>query len=128
MYFKKGFLSLLIASLFFPHNVFAEIKSSQQLPQDLTEVGLEALLNFDLEITTVSKKKQKLSEVASAVYIVTQEDIRRSGATHIAEVLRMVPGLNVARFDSNRWAISARGFDKEFSILFLMVFSGKFTN
>ena len=77
-------------------------KAPQALP-DLTEISLEELAN--IEVTTVAKKEQKLSKVAAAVYVVTQEDIRRSGLTTIPEVLRMVPGLEVARIDGATWAI-----------------------
>src|SRR5579872_210636 len=59
--------------------------------QDLTELSLEDLLNT--RVTSVSKKEQPLSRVAAAIFVITQEDIRRSGATNIPDLLRMVPGL-----------------------------------
>jgi iron complex outermembrane receptor protein len=74
-----------------------------------TELGLEALLG--LEVTSVGKKSQRLADTASAVFVITQDDIRRSGATSIPEVLRMVPGLEVARMNNHTWNISARGFN-----------------
>jgi len=67
----------------------------QQPPADLTKVNIEDLMNID--VTSVSKKDQKLSQVASAIFVITQEDIRRSGATNIPDLLRMVPGMEVAR-------------------------------
>ena len=84
-------------------------KPSQPSTDDLTQVSLENLMN--MEVTSVSKKEQKLSQVAAAIFVITQEDIRRSGATKIPDLLLMVPGLDVAQINSNTWAISARGFN-----------------
>jgi iron complex outermembrane receptor protein len=78
-------------------------------PEDLTAISLEELM--DIEVTSVSKKEQQLSRAAAAIYVITQEDIRRSGASSIPEALRMVPGVQVARVNANWWAISARGFN-----------------
>ena len=80
---------------------------------DLTTLSIEELMN--IKVTSVSKKEQKLSKSASSVFVITTEDIRRSGLTSIPEVLRMVPGLQVTRVDSNKWAITSRGFNKPFS-------------
>src|ERR1043166_8294776 len=85
----------------------------QKHPADLTQMNLEDLMQ--LEVSSVSKKEQPLLEAPAAVYVITQEDIRRSGATSIPEALRMVPGLQVARISANQWAISARGFNQEFA-------------
>src|ERR1700730_18354621 len=74
----------------------------------LGEASLEQLLN--VQVTTVSKKEQRLSRAAAAVFVLSQEDIRRSGATNIPDLLRMVPGVNVVQIDANAWAISIRGF------------------
>lgn len=90
---------------------------------DLMEMSLEELMN--IEITSVSKKPQKLSEAASAVFVITQEDIRRSGATSIPEVLRMVPGLHIARIDANIWAVTARGFNGRFANKLLVLMDGR---
>ncbi len=90
---------------------------------DLTQLSLEELM--DLEVTSVSKKKQKLSGAAAAIFVITQEDIRRSGVTSIPEALRMVPGLQVARLDSNKWAVSARGFNSRFSNKMLVLIDGR---
>ncbi len=73
----------------------------------LADSSLEDLMN--VEVTSVSRKKQPLSKSAAAVYVITQSDIQRSGATSIPEALRLAPGLMVARLDSNKWAIGARG-------------------
>jgi iron complex outermembrane receptor protein len=81
----------------------------QQKPADLADSSLEDLMS--IQITSVSKTEQKLSRVASAVFVITQEDIRRSGATNIPDLLRMVPGVDVAQINANTWAISARGLN-----------------
>jgi iron complex outermembrane receptor protein len=90
---------------------------------DLTELSLEELMQ--IEITSVSKKPEKLSEAAAAVYVLTGDDIRRSGATTIADALRLVPGVQAARMDSNKWAISARGFAHRFSNKLLVLVDGR---
>lgn len=74
-----------------------------------SELGLEAL--FDLEVTSVGRNPQRLADAAAAVFVITQDDIRRSGATSISEALRMVPGIEVARMNNHTWNISARDTD-----------------
>ncbi|HEY6267970.1 MAG TPA: TonB-dependent receptor [Candidatus Acidoferrum sp.] len=80
---------------------------------------------MNLEVTSVSKKEQKMSQVAAAIFVITQEDIHRSGATNIPDLLRMVPGLNVAQINSNTWAISARGFNFQFASKLLVLIDGR---
>ena len=96
---------------------------SQEKPKDLAEKSIEDLMN--MEVTSVSKKEQKLSSVAAAIFVITQEDIRRSGATNIPDLLRMVPGLDVAQINANTWAISARGFNLEFANKLLVLIDGR---
>jgi len=90
---------------------------------ELSEMNLEQLMN--VEITSAGKKSQKLSGVAAAVHVITQEDIRRSGATSIPEALRLAPGIQVARIDANKWAISARGFNGRFANKLLVLMDGR---
>src|ERR1051326_981278 len=85
---------------------------AQKQPRDLSNATIEDLLT--LEVTSVSKKEQKLVTAPAAIYVITSEDIRRSGLSSIPELLRMVPGLDVAQIHSNQWAISARGFNAQF--------------
>ncbi len=80
----------------------------QQTPTDLANKSVEDLMN--IEVTSVSKKEQKLSSGAAAIFVITQEDIRRSGATNIPDLLRIVPGLDVAQINASTLAISVRGF------------------
>jgi len=90
---------------------------------DLTQASLEDLMN--VRVTSVSRKEQKLSKVAAAIYVITQEDIRRSGATTIPDLLRMVPGLDVAQVDANAWAISSRGFNDQIANKLLVLIDGR---
>jgi iron complex outermembrane recepter protein len=95
----------------------------QQDSADLTAKSLEDLMN--VEVTSVSKDEQKLSRTASAIFVITAEDIRSSGATNIPDLLRMVPGMNVAQINAHTWAISARGFNGEFSNKLLVMVDGR---
>src|SRR5438067_1246091 len=88
----RGLLALLLSAAL---NLPAEEPKTQP---DLTELPIETLLQ--MEVTSVAKKSEKLSESPAAISVVTQDDIRRFGATSIPEALRLVPGLEVARVDS----------------------------
>jgi len=90
---------------------------------DLTTMNIEDLMN--VKVTSVSKTEEKLSRTASAVFVITQADIARSGATNIPDLLRMVPGLDVAQIDANTWAISTRGLNDEFSNELLVLLDGR---
>ena len=91
--------------------------------RDLTEMSIEDLMS--VEVTTVSRKAQRLNDSAAAVFVITNEDIRRSGATSIAEALRMVPGLEVARISANSWAITSRGFNGQYANKLLVLMDGR---
>jgi iron complex outermembrane receptor protein len=78
-----------------------------------------------LEVTTASKEPEQVWKTPAAIYVLTQEDIRRSGATSIPEVLRLVPGVEVARIDSDHWAVGIRGFGGEFSKSLLVLIDGR---
>lgn len=90
---------------------------------DLTDLPLESLM--ELNVSSVSKKTQPITNAAAAVFVITQEDIRRSGVTTIADALRMAPGIQVARIDSNKWAISSRGFNGRFANKLLVLMDGR---
>jgi iron complex outermembrane receptor protein len=92
-------------------------------PRDLTQFSLEDLMN--VQVTSVSKKEQKLAKTAAAIFVINQEDIRRSGATTIPDLLRMVPGVDVARVDHSNWAIGIRGFSNVFSNKVLVLIDGR---
>src|SRR5438105_1242918 len=74
----------------------------------IVDLPIEILVN--LTVTSPSKKPEKLSEAAASIFVITDEDIRRSGVTSIPEAPRLSPGVEVARQDSHTWAISSRGF------------------
>ena len=86
-------------------------------------MSLEQLLN--MEVTSAAKHGEKLSETAAAVYVLTQDDIRQSGATSIPELLRMVPGLEVARNSASSWSVSSRGFNNKWSNKLLVLVDGR---
>ena len=90
---------------------------------EIAGMNLEDLMK--VEVSTVSRKQQKMADVASAVHVISQEDIRRSGATSIPEALRLAPGLNVARIGSSSWAISARGFNDRYANKLLVQIDGR---
>src|SRR4051812_1651017 len=81
--------------------------SNAQMPQALKKLSLEELV--DVEVTSVSRHPEKLSKSASAIQVITAEEIRRSGATSIPEALRLADNLDVAQINSHDWAITARG-------------------
>jgi iron complex outermembrane receptor protein len=95
---------------------------SQPKQRDLTDESIEDLMN--IQVTSVSKTDQELSRVASAVFVITPDAIRHSGATNIPDLLRMVPGLDVARINANTWAVSVRGFNGRFSDKLLVLLDG----
>jgi len=101
------------------------IRSSAQTspPRDLTQFTLEDLMN--VQVISVSKKEQKLAKTGAAIFVITQEDIRRSGATNIPDLLRMVPGVDVARVDHSTWAVSIRGFNDNYANKVLVLIDGR---
>lgn len=93
------------------------------IDDDLYELDLESLM--DIQITSVSRKPQNLADAAAAVYVISSEDIRHSGATSVMELLRQVPGLSVAQVAANKWAITARGFNGLFANKLLVQIDGR---
>ncbi len=102
---------------------FMSVGQAEESVDAYLDTPLEDLLS--IAVTSVAKKKQSLSEVAAATFIITREDIRRSGATSIPEVLRLAPGIQVARIDANKWAISSRGFNNQFANKLLVMIDGR---
>lgn len=114
---KRGYLSLAVAVL------MAIPTWPQEVPKDLGSKSLEDLMN--IEVTSVSKKEQKLSRIASSIFVITPDDIRRSGATNIPDLLRMVPGLDVAQINGSTWEISSRGFNAQYADKLLVLIDGR---
>jgi iron complex outermembrane receptor protein len=90
---------------------------------NLADVSLEDLMN--IEITSVSKKTQRLGATAASVFVITSEDIRRSGISLLPELLRLAPGVQVARLASGAWAIGIRGFNDDYSSKLLVLVDGR---
>ena len=90
---------------------------------DFVGLSLEDLL--DVEVTSVSRKAESLRSTAAAIHVISQNDIRNSGATSIPELLRMVPGIHVARMSQNIWAVGVRGFNSRFSQKLLVLQDGR---
>ena len=112
---------IVLALAFAPH-VAPDVQGGT-VDGDLTELSLEELL--DIEVTTVSRKAGSVADSPAAVYVITREDIRRSGHTSLPELLRLVPGMHVARVNSSAWAISARGENGRFSDKLLVMIDGR---
>jgi iron complex outermembrane receptor protein len=91
----------------------------------LAELSLEQLMQLDVVVTSATRHAQPLSRTAAAVYVIGADDIARSGASSIPEVLRLAPGVHVARIDSSRWAVSIRGFNDQFANKLLVLLDGR---
>jgi iron complex outermembrane receptor protein len=98
-------------------------QNSQSSPDDLKQLSLEQL--GAVEVTTASKEPEEVWKTPAAIYVLTQEDIRRSGATNVPDLLRLVPGVEVAQIDSDHWAVGIRGFGSEFSKSVLVLIDGR---
>ena len=104
----------------------------QQGGQDILELPLERLAEqpvlvpaLQQPVTTVSRQESTVGRSPAAVFVITNDMIRRSGATTIPEVLRMVPGVDVARIDSNKWAVGIRGLNARFNRNLLVQIDGR---
>ncbi len=109
----NSFSAILSVLLLFTINPLAYAsESSEDAMQSATELlplSLEEL--NDLNVSGLARQEQSAKDTPAAAFVITSEDIRRSGVTNIAELLRMVPGMNVAKINSWNWAVSARGFN-----------------
>ncbi|MGE0754499.1 MAG: TonB-dependent receptor plug domain-containing protein [Alphaproteobacteria bacterium] len=116
---RNTITALMATTMLFPVAVYANDTD----PDDLLDLSLEELSN--ISVTSVSKTEEKADQAAAAIYVITQEDIRRSGATAIPELLRMVPGVTVTRAGSHDWTVTARGFNGQFSNKLLVLIDGR---
>jgi len=89
----------------------------------LKDLSIEELSN--IEITSVSKREQRLSDAPTSLFVITSENIRRSGVTSLPEALRLAPNLEVARVSANEYAISARGFNGTAANKLLVLIDGR---
>lgn len=100
-----------------------QLASGQIDPSSLKKLSLAEL--SQIEVTTPSKQPEKAFDSPSAVFVITGEDIRRSGATSIPEALRLAPGVEVARLDANHWSIGIRGFGTRLTRSVLVLIDGR---
>ena len=100
-----------------------DTQGNQNPPENLKQVSLEQL--GQIEVITASKVPVKATRTPAAICVITQEDIRRSGATSIPEALRLAPGVEVARVDSNTWSLGVRGFESTLSRSVLVLIDGR---
>jgi iron complex outermembrane receptor protein len=90
---------------------------------ELKRMSLEDLL--DVEVTTLSRRPEPTTDVPAAIFVITQDDIRRSGATSLPEALRLAPGMQVAQIDGGKWATGVRGFSDRLSRAMLVLIDGR---
>src|SRR6059058_4806376 len=101
----------------------AQRPASSLSADSLKKLSIEQLMN--VEVTSVSTRPERLTQVASAIQVITQDDIRRSGVTSLPEALRLATNLQVAQVDSRQWAISARGFNSTTANKLLVLIDGR---
>jgi iron complex outermembrane receptor protein len=112
-------LLLLCAAILSPNPGSAQ----QAQAIDLAELSLEELAN--IEVTSVSRRPEPISDAAASIFVITSSDIRRSGARTLPEALRLAPNLQVARVNANGYAISARGFNNSIGNKLLVLIDGR---
>src|SRR5947207_618125 len=102
---------------------FAGAQGATPTAGDLKQLSIEDLMNLD--VTSVAKEPQRLLQAAAAIQVITADDIRRSGASSIPEVLRLADNLEVAQINAHDWVISARGFDANLTNKLLVLVDGR---
>ncbi len=113
-----GMVTILVMGIW--SSVWAESSETK------TEIMPEELFFLNIStVITAAKKEQNQSDTTAATFVITSEDVRRSGARTIPDLLRMVPGVHVARMDSNKWAITSRGFNGRFANKLLVMIDGR---
>jgi len=112
----------LLVALHVPVAAFAE-DGAANLPTDLTNLSIEELL--DVKVSSVSKSSESLSRAPAAIFVISHDDIIRSGARSIPEILRMAPNLHVAQITASSYAISARGFNGSLANKLLVLIDGR---
>lgn len=112
---RSAALALLCAAML--SGPLAVVRAAEPAPAGTARATVADLSLEDLgrvKVTTVSRQDSTVQQSAAAITVITPEMIRRSGATTIPELFRMVPGMDVARIDANKWAVSSRGFNDRF--------------
>jgi iron complex outermembrane receptor protein len=116
-------LLLTVGFVCFAQPAFPQQPDSAAQAESLKTLSIEQLMN--VEVTSVSKRPERLSRVASAIQVITRQDIRRSGASSLPEALRLATNLQVAQVDSRQWAISARGLNSTTANKLLVLIDGR---
>ncbi|NIA18914.1 MAG: TonB-dependent receptor [Xanthomonadaceae bacterium] len=117
---KLNLVFILILALFF---LAATGGPAVAGPDNLGMLTLDQLL--DVDVVSAAKVPEKIRNTPAAIFVITQEDLHRSGVNSIPEALRLVPGMHVYRIDANKWAISSRGFTSQFSNKMLVMIDGR---
>src|SRR3954471_9843246 len=121
---KTAHLCLLLAAGALPIGAAGQTSASPgQQNTPLKQLTLEQLGN--IEVTSVNKQPEQVWNTAAAIYVITQADIERSGATSIADALRVAPGVEVGRISSTTWAVGIRGLQSNFSKSVLVLIDGR---
>jgi iron complex outermembrane recepter protein len=120
---KKGLPWLILLAFISPVEALENPLPFQLAMGDLTSLSLEQL--SQIEVTSVSKSLEKFTKAAAAIFVISQDDIRRSGATSIPEALRLAPGIDVERINSNQWSIGVRGFGDRLARSVLVLIDGR---
>lgn len=124
LYKSSGpFVIFLLISLMICWNSCLADTKPEALEIDVTHTSIDDLLNMN--VSTVSKVEESYWSSAAAIYVLNSEKIRRSGVTSIPEAIRLVPGVQVARIDANKWAVSVRGFSSQTSNKLLVLIDGR---
>ena len=126
----RSFLSIparvclvIAAGCFFTTTAAGQKSPHGSTTRDISELAPEDLMK--LRVTSAGNKEQSLSKVGAALFVITREDIASSGANNIPDLLRLVPGVEVAQIDANQWAISIRGFNSFYSNKVLALIDGR---
>ncbi|MBF0225544.1 MAG: TonB-dependent receptor [Desulfobacterales bacterium] len=112
---------LFIFIWLFPYKIYSENTSEADI--DIEELSIEELM--EVKVTSVSKKIEKLVNSPAAIYVITQDDIKKFGATSLPEILRMAPGMQVSRNDLTDWDVNIRGLNEFFSNKLLVLIDGR---
>jgi iron complex outermembrane receptor protein len=120
--FLMRFFLLCFSIGFMPILTSAQVEDTPHVSV-LKKLSVEDLMN--LEVTSVNKRPEKLAGASSAIQVITQQDIRNSGATSVPEALRLATNLQVAQVNSSQWAISARGFNNVLANKLLVLIDGR---
>ncbi|MGB8353131.1 MAG: TonB-dependent receptor plug domain-containing protein, partial [Chthoniobacteraceae bacterium] len=119
--------SIILCLIIFTGHSFAQTVATEDsttpAPDALKQLSLDQLMN--IEVTSVAREPEPFSQAPAALQVITQDEIRRSGATSIPEALRLADSLDVAQQNSHDWSISARGFDTSLSNKLLVMIDGR---